>query len=361
LKGPPSDPDKAPLPLVEEVRILGTRAGEAEADAVRLGAILGEAENHARRLQVLPGNLMTPSILSDEAEALARACGLQFRALGPAELEEERMGALLAVSQGSAEEPRLIVMEHRGGGDAPPVILVGKGLTFDSGGISIKPSLNMDEMKYDMSGGAAVIAAMTGIAKLGLPINVIGIVPSSENLLSSRAVKPGDVVTARSGKTIAVLNTDAEGRLILADALSYAADMNPAAIIDCATLTGAVVIALGHAASAVLGTEQALVDEVIAAGETSGERCWQLPLWDVYREQLDHDIADLKNIGGRPGGTITAARFLREFVGDVPWAHLDIAGTAYGESDRSYRRDGGHGVPTRLLIEWVRGRAVVQG
>ena len=272
-------------------------------------------------------------------------------------MEKEGMGALLAVAAGSEEEPRLIILEHRGGQEGdPPLVLVGKGLTFDAGGISIKPAAGMEDMKFDMSGGAAVLGAMDAVASLNLPGNVVGIVPSSENLLSGKAVKPGDVVRTREGKTVEIVNTDAEGRLILADALSFAQTLKPAAMVDCATLTGACVIALGNHASGVLGSDETLVQELQVAGDRSGERCWPLPLWKEYREQLESNVADFKNVGGRPAGTITAAAFLREFVGEVPWAHLDIAGTAYGEGKLSYQRKGGFGVPTRLLVEWVRGR-----
>jgi leucyl aminopeptidase len=331
---------------------------DALADAVRTGHILADGENLARSLQARPGNVATPAHLAEQAASLAESFDMGFRALGPAEMDAEGMGALLAVAAGSDEEPRLIVLEYRGGeDDAPPVALVGKGLTFDAGGISIKPAAKMEEMKYDMSGGAAVIGAMRAIAELALPINVVGIVPSSENLLNGSAVKPGDVIRTREGKTVEVINTDAEGRLILADALSYVRNYEPSAIVDCATLTGAVVIGLGHAAIGLLGTDEGLIQEVREAGERSGERCWPLPLWPEYREQLDSDVADMKNVGGRPAGTITAAAFLREFVGEVPWAHLDVAGTAYGESKLPYRRNGGFGVPTRLLVEWVRSRA----
>jgi leucyl aminopeptidase len=289
---------------------------------------------------------------------MSKGSGLKVTVLGPREMESEGMGALLAVAQGSDQEPRLIVVEHRGGKKKdPPLVLVGKGLTFDAGGISIKPSSGMEEMKFDMSGGAAVLGAMKAIAELEVPMNVIGIVPSSENLLNGSAVKPGDVIRTREGKTVEVINTDAEGRLILSDALSYGQTFQPAAMVDCATLTGACVIALGHVASAVLGNDETLVDELREAGERSGERCWPLPLWKEYREQLDSTVADLKNVGGRPAGTITAAAFLKEFVGEVPWAHLDIAGTAYGEGKLSYQRKGGVGAPTRLLVEWVRERA----
>jgi leucyl aminopeptidase len=325
---------------------------------LRIGTAQARGENLARTLQSRPGNLATPSHLAQEAERVGQETGLGVTVLGPKEMEAEGMGALLAVAQGSAQEPRLIVMEHRGGPEnEPPLVLVGKGLTFDAGGISIKPSAGMDQMKFDMSGGAAVIGALQAVAELALPLNVVGIVPSSENLLSGKAVKPGDVIRTREGKTVEVLNTDAEGRLILADALSYAQTFKPAAMVDCATLTGACVIALGHHASGVLGNDQELLVQLQDAGERAGERCWPLPLWKDYREQLDSSVADLQNIGGRPAGTITAAAFLQEFVGEVPWGHLDIAGTAYGEGKLSYQRKGGYGVPTRLLLEWVRSRA----
>lgn len=337
-------------------------AAESDLDAMRAGAragaILAEAENFARTLQSRPGNVATPTHLADRASDLASELGLEVRVLGPREMRGENMLALLAVAQGSAQDPRLIVLEYHGGTrGAAPLVLVGKGLTFDAGGISLKPAKGMEDMKFDMSGGAAVLGAMRGIARLGLDVNVVGIVPSSENLLNGSAVKPGDVIGSREGKTIEVINTDAEGRLILADALSYARTFEPDAIVDCATLTGACVIALGHHASAVLGTDDALVEELRAAGDLSGERCWPLPIWPEYRRQLDSHTADLKNVGGRPAGTITAACFLREFVGDAKWAHLDIAGTAYGEGKLPYQRPGGYGSPTRLLIEWVRTRA----
>lgn len=331
---------------------------EAAEAGAKVGLALARGENFARTLQARPGNFATPTHLAEEAKAMAKAMGLKISVLGPKEMEAEKMGALLAVAQGSEEKPRLIVLEHRGGEkEDPPLVLVGKGLTFDAGGISIKPSAGMEEMKYDMSGGAAVLGALQAVAELDIPLNVVGIVPSSENLLNGKAVKPGDVIKTREGKTVEVINTDAEGRLILADALSYGQSFKPAAMVDCATLTGACVIALGHVASAVLGSDEALVEELREAGDRSGERCWPLPLWKEYREQLDSTVADLQNIGGRPAGAITAAAFLKEFVGEVPWAHLDIAGTAYGEGKLSYQRKGGAGVPTRLLVEWVRGRA----
>jgi leucyl aminopeptidase len=343
-----------------EVRSL-TLLQQGKEEEVRMGVAIGLAqargENLARTLQARPGNVATPSHLAEEARRIGKEMGMKVRILGPKEMKSEGMGALLAVAQGSEQEPRLIVMEHRGGEeDDPPLVLVGKGLTFDAGGISIKPSEKMEEMKFDMSGGAAVMGALQAVAELALPLNVVGIVPSSENLLSGKALKPGDVITTREGKTVEVINTDAEGRLILADALSYAQTLQPAAIVDCATLTGACVVALGHHASAVLGVDEDLVEELREAGNRCGERCWPLPLWDEYREQLKSTTADLMNVGGKAAGTITAAAFLREFVGECPWAHLDIAGTAYGEGKLPYQRKGAAGIPTRLLVEWVRDR-----
>jgi leucyl aminopeptidase len=349
----PDDPDSE----VTDLSLIS----QGDEEEVRRGFLIGLAqakgENLARALQARPGNVATPTHLAEEAKRLGREYGLKVTILGPKEIESEGMGALLAVAQGSRQEPRFIVLEHRGARkEDPPLVLVGKGLTFDAGGISIKPASGMEDMKFDMSGGAAVLGAMQAVGDLALPLNVVGIVPSSENLLSGGAVKPGDVIRTREGKTVEVVNTDAEGRLILADALSFAKTLKPAAVVDCATLTGACVVALGHHAAAVLGTDQALVEELREAGTRSGERCWPLPLWKEYRDQLDSDVADLKNVGGRPAGTITAATFLKEFVGDAPWAHLDIAGTAYGEGKISYLRKGGYGAPTRTLLEWIRSR-----
>ncbi|HKK92001.1 MAG TPA: leucyl aminopeptidase [Longimicrobiales bacterium] len=342
---------------VKDVTLVGD--GEAFERGAENGVVIADAENVARVLQSRPGNVATPSHLARVSEALGRDVGFEVDILGPDRLKEERMRALLAVSQGSEQEPRLIVMKYNGGDEGEkPLVLVGKGLTFDAGGISLKPPKGMEEMRFDMSGGAAVIAAMSAVARLGVKRNVIGIVPSSENLLGGRAVKPGDVVRTRSGKTVEILNTDAEGRLILCDSLDYALQFEPEAMIDCATLTGAVVIGLGHHAIGLMGTDDDLVEEVRKAGERSGERCWALPMWPEYRKQLDSEQADLQNIGGRPAGSITAGWFLREFVKDTKWAHLDVAGTAYGDGERaSYLRKGGYGVPTRLLVEWVRSRA----
>ncbi len=327
--------------------------------ACRDGAITARAENLARELQTRPGNVVTPTYLGERAREIGRESGLEVTVLDRKALEKEGMHALLAVGQGSAQEPRLVVMEHRRGPKGGrPLVLIGKGISFDTGGISLKPPERMEDMKYDMSGAAAVIAAMKGIAEMELAIDVVGIVASAENMPSGTAVKPGDVIGSHLGRTIEVVNTDAEGRLVLADALSYARRYNPAAIVDAATLTGAIVIALGNHAIGLMGNDGALLDELTAVGLRVGERCWKLPLWDEYREQIDSQIADIKNTGGRPAGSITAGWFLKEFVEDhVPWAHLDIAGTAYRDEPAPYLRKGATGWPTRLFIEWVRARA----
>ena len=344
-------------PRVESAALAGTLGVGWEA-ALERGRVFGEAENWVRTRQAWPGNLATPSHLAEDARQMAGEAGLECRVLGPRELEDERMGALLAVSRGSREEPRLIVLRSRAGSPGePPLVLVGKGLTFDAGGISLKPAKGMEKMKYDMSGGAAVLGAMLAVGRLGLEANVAAVVPCAENLPGGMATKPGDVVRTRAGKTVEVVNTDAEGRLILADALDYVARWNPAAVVDCATLTGACVVALGRHRSALLANDDELRDQLLAAGERSGQRCWQLPMDADYRKQLDSDVADLKNVGGPAAGAITAACFLAEFAGDAPWAHLDIAGTAYGDTKKPYLRDGPTGAPCRLLLELLWARA----
>ncbi len=350
--------EEDPRVTVSAVDLVGRGSPDELAAATMAGAAIARGENLARTLQSRPGNIATPTHIADEAVRMAGAVGLSATVFDEERIRQEGMHALLSVSRGSEEEARFIILEHQGGAEGdPPLILVGKGLSFDAGGISLKPAAGMEDMKFDMSGGAAVIGAMQAIAELGVPANVVGLVPSSENLPSGSATKPGDVIRSLAGKTIEVINTDAEGRLILADALAYGARLNPAAMVDCATLTGSVVIALGNHAAAVMGNDDELVQELIAAGQRCGERCWQLPLWDEYKKQLESKTADLQNIGGRPGGSITAAAFLKEFVGDATWAHLDIAGTAYGDGDLPYQRKGGYGFPTRLLVEWVRSRA----
>ncbi len=300
---------------------------------------------------------MTPGYLADSANELAVNHGLECRVYEQAEMEKLGMNALVGVGKGAAEPPRLIVLEYHGANTkGRPVVLVGKGLTFDSGGISIKPGAGMEEMKTDMAGGAAVLGTMDAAARLKLPINLIGIIPTAENMPDGKAFKPGDVLTSMSGTTIEITNTDAEGRLILCDALHFALKFKPSVMIDLATLTGACVVALGHEASGLMGNNQRLVDALKGSGERCGERLWPLPLWDEYGEVMKSDIADLKNAGSRDGGSITAGWFLKQFVGKTAWAHLDIAGTAWGDKARPYCPKGATGVGVRLLIEFLQGR-----
>jgi leucyl aminopeptidase len=340
---------------LERFDILVADASSEAGAGRRIGEAIGAGQSFARSIQVLPGNICTPSYLADVARQLAQRHGFEITVLDKAAIIKEKMGALLAVAQGSAEEPRFIVLEYKGA-EGAPVVLIGKGVTFDSGGISIKPALNMEDMKYDMSGAAAVLGTFEVLGRLKPKVHVVGLIPSTENMPSGTAVKPGDVVTSHFGKTIEVINTDAEGRLILCDALSYARRYGPAAVIDIATLTGAIVVALGHTAAGVMGNDDKLVEEVRAAGERGGERVWPLPLWDDYRELMKSDIADVKNSGGRPAGSISAGWFLREFVDGFSWAHLDIAGTAYTEREEPTRVKGPTGMGVRLFTEFVLGR-----
>src|SRR5438270_4106444 len=334
----------------KEVKAVG--AGERLGEATAAGHFL------TRYLQMLPGNVCTPGYLADRAKQLADQHGFSCTVLDRAQMRQENMGALLAVAQGSQQEPRFIVLEYRGAGatDAP-VALVGKGVTFDSGGISIKPAQNMEDMKFDMSGAAAVLGTFESLGRLKPRLNVVGLIPSTENLPSGTAVKPGDVVKSHLGKTIEIINTDAEGRLILCDALSYVRRFKPAAVIDIATLTGAVVVALGQVAIGMMGNDDALLAEVRAAGERAGERCWPLPLWEADRDLLKSDVADVKNSGGRAAGTIAGAWFLREFVDSFPWVHLDIAGTAYLEGEGASHAKGPTAIGVRLFTEFLLKRA----
>lgn len=349
---PPEDERRAPL---TEATIVG--GGTAVADGVARGVAVGEGHSLARRLGMLPGNVCTPDYLADTAREIAGRHGMKVTVLGRAEMEKEGMGSFLCVAQGTPQEPRLIVLEHRKGGTADPIALVGKGLCFDTGGVSIKPAQGMEWMKFDMSGAGGVLGAMEAIGRLDLPVNVVGLVGSTTNVVSGTAVKPGDVVRASNGKSIEIINTDAEGRLVLADVLAYAKRFNPAVAIDAATLTGACVIALGHSATGVMGNDESLVQEVLDAGKRASEPGWPLPLWDDFRPLIKSDIADIKNSGGRAAGTITAALFLKEFVDGFPWVHLDIAGTAYSESDLGTIPAGPTGVPVGTFVEFVRGRA----
>jgi leucyl aminopeptidase len=324
------------------------------ADAV-IGA---ESQNRARDLSNAPPNEMPPAALASAARAAAREADLRCRVLRPGELERKGLGALLAVGQGSAHPPCLIVLEHKGRGrskDRPPVCLVGKGITFDSGGLSLKPAAPMLDMKHDMSGAATVIAVMRAVGLLGLPDPVVGVIAAAENMPSGTAYRPSDILTAGSGKTIEVVNTDAEGRLVLADALYHAIDsFAPCAVVDVATLTGSAMMAFGPWATAALGNDDRVIDGLRAAGDAAGERIWPMPLLPEHHQAIKSTVADIKNSGGPSAGVSTAAAFLAEFVGDTPWAHLDIAGTGWASTRSAYHRSGATGVSVRTLITWLR-------
>jgi leucyl aminopeptidase len=315
------------------------------------GKILADATNLARDLVNEPANYMTPTDMAKVAERLATSYGLELTVLDREQIQDLGMGALLGVAQGSDQPPKLIILSYKGNQKSSETLgFVGKGLTFDSGGISIKPSEGMHEMKGDMSGGAIVMAALSAIAQLKLKVNVTAVVPATENLPSGKALKPGDVLKALNGKTIEVVNTDAEGRLILADALSYASKQGFSSLVDVATLTGACHVALGDVCSGIFTNNQEWADKVISAGACAGERLWQLPMYEEYKEQNKSDVADIKNSGGRYGGAITAAQFLAEFAGDKPWAHIDIAGTFYTDKEQGYLVKGATGVCVRTLV-----------
>jgi leucyl aminopeptidase len=336
------------LVLAHGFDVAATKAG------IERGAIVGDAVNFARRLAVTPANDMTPSILADEAVKGAKAAGIEVEIFDEARIRTENMGSFLSVAQGSAQPPKFIVLTYTGNpGSKELLALVGKGITFDTGGISLKPPDRMEEMKYDMSGGAAVIAAMCALGQLKPKINVVGLVPATENMPGGKATKPGDIVKAMNGRTIEVINTDAEGRLILADALCYANKLGATKIIDTATLTGAVVIALGHAASAAVSNDEAFIHEFLAAAKPTGERYWHMPIYDDYATAMKSDIADLKNTGGRAAGTLTAAAFLKSFVDKTPWIHLDIAGTAYLDNESAWQAKGPTGTPIRAIVSFV--------
>jgi leucyl aminopeptidase len=329
-----------------------TRAGKAELAAVETGRIIAESQNFTRGLVNEPANLMTPSVLAAKAVELASEFGLEQDVMGPEEIQALKMGAFWAVAQGSAEPAKLIVLRYFPF-NAPPVpvvALVGKGITFDTGGISIKPAENMHEMKTDMAGGATMLGVMRAIAQLKPRVRVMAVIPATENMPGGKAYKPGDVITSMSGKTIEILNTDAEGRLVLADALNYAKLQGASVLIDAATLTGAVMIALGNITTGVFGWNKEWVGKVLASGQAAGERMWELPVDDEYRELYKSSIADLANTGGRYGGAITAAMFVGEFAGDTPWVHLDIAGTRWANDEKPYLAKGPTGHPVRTLV-----------
>ena len=342
-------------PPAEELLVVMDSAREPGAlqAAVERGRILGECSNMARELCNEPSNVLTPSVFAERAAAIGREAGLAVEILDEDEIARLGMGLLLGVAKGSAEPPRVIVLRYEpAGAPAAPVLgLVGKGITFDSGGISIKPAEGMDRMKDDMSGGAAVICAMRAIALLGAPVRVVGVVPATENMPGGRAVKPGDVLTGASGKTVEVVNTDAEGRLILGDGLWYAQQLGATHLLDVATLTGACVVALGKVASGLFGQPDEWVDVVHRVSQRAGDRCWPMPLYDDYADQLRSEIADLVNSGGRPAGACTAAMFLKEFAGGRPWAHMDIAGTAWADETKAWQPKGPTGVAVRTLAE----------
>jgi leucyl aminopeptidase len=340
------------IPLKDQLRQV--------AEGIRRGVATAEATVFVRDLCNHPSNVLTPSKVASEAKAIARAEGMTIKILEQKEMKRLGMGALLGVARGSQEPPKFIILEYNGAKkkDERPVVLVGKTITFDTGGISLKPAENMEHMKADMTGGAEVLASIRAASRLKLPLRVISILPVAENMPGGRAMKPGDIVTTLSGKTVEVQNTDAEGRLILADGLAYAMQYKPAALIDIATLTGACMVALGQFAIGMFGTDQALKERIRKAGAKAGERVWEMPLWEEYFEQLKSDVADMRNIGGRGGGMITAALFLSKFIGDCPWVHLDIASTDWSERERPYISKGPTAIGTRLLVQYLIDRSL---
>ncbi len=344
--------EKAPAIKLKQITVDAPGAEDGELKkALTAGTAIGHGMNFARDLGNTPGNVCNPKWLAKEAKQLSKEFShIQTEILDEKQMKELGMNSLLSVSAGSAEPARLIVMEYRGGkAKDKPYVLVGKGITFDSGGISLKPGEAMDEMKYDMCGAASVMGAMRAVAEIKPAINVVAVVASAENMPGGSATRPGDIVKTMSGQTVEILNTDAEGRLVLCDALTYVDRFKPATVIDVATLTGACIIALGNQASGLMSNNDDLAKELLAAGERTGDRAWQLPLWDGYQSQLDSNFADMQNIGGRPAGTITAACFLSRFTKKYTWAHLDIAGTAW----LSGKQKGATGRPVPLLVDYL--------
>ena len=346
-------------PVYDEIKRLQIVAEEeaclpALEQAVGKGRIMAEAANLARDMVNEPANYMTPGHMAEAAAKLAQTYGLDITVLERKQMQELEMGALLGVAQGTRQPPKLIILNYKGSDSTDTdIALLGKGITFDSGGISIKPSEGMGEMKGDMAGGAAVMAAISAIAQLKPRINVTAFIPATENLPDGNALKPGDIISAMNGKTIEIISTDAEGRLVLADALLYAAKLGAKSLVDIATLTGACRVALGDIYTGAFTNNQELVDKIIAAGNEAGELIWQMPMYEQYKELNKSDVADIKNVGGRYGGAITAAQFLAEFAGDTPWVHLDIAGTSMTEKERAYLIKGATGVPVRTLVNLV--------
>ncbi len=358
-KTPGGAPDKAPNSLSAAV-LYGSEPA-ALARGVAQGRALAGAANFARDLANEPSNLLTPTELAARAEAWAGGHGVEIEILDEAAARELGMGSFLGVAAGSHQPARFLVLRHRGGGDQPGIGYCGKGITFDTGGISIKPAANMEAMKQDMSGAAAVVAAMGAIADLNLPLNVTALAPCTENMPGGAAIKPGDLLTAMNGTTIEVINTDAEGRLVLADALSYANHLGLSPLIDVATLTGACAVALGDVATGVMANDDGLAQEVIEAGKAAGEKFWQLPMFSEYDEQIRSQVADVKNTGGRLAGAITAAKFLAKFAGGTPWAHLDMAGTDDASQTRGVFVKGATGIPVRSLVRFAQARAEEDG
>ncbi|HXF66427.1 MAG TPA: leucyl aminopeptidase [Burkholderiales bacterium] len=347
--------DEEPKPALHRLDLaFGARAAARAAAGLEQGLAVAHGVALARDLGNLPANVCTPSYLAEEARALAKRYRMKVQVLEREDMEKLGMNALLSVARGSVQPPKLIVLEYRGAGkNARPLALVGKGITFDTGGISLKPAAEMDEMKFDMCGAAAVLGTLKAVGEMRLPVNVVGVVPATENMPGGSATKPGDIVKSLSGQTVEILNTDAEGRLILCDAITYVERYRPAVLIDIATLTGACVVALGHVATGLFANDEQLAHELLDAGETACDRAWRMPLWEEYQEQLKSNFADFANVGGRPAGAVTAACFLARFTRKQRWAHLDIAGTAW----KSGKEKGATGRPVPLLTQFLIGRA----
>jgi len=348
---------KEPGKAVASVEIAVSAAGDGLEKAFGRGKVIGEALNLSRDISVEPPNILTPTAMAERAREMAKGTGLSFEVLDRDRMRQLGMGALLGVAQGSAEPPAFIVMQYKPekATGAAHLGLIGKGVTFDTGGISIKPSEGMEKMKYDMCGGAAVIGAMQAIARLKPGIAVTGIVPAVENMPDGKAQRPGDIVTSLSGKTIEILNTDAEGRLILADAITYAIQLGCTHLVDAATLTGAIAVALGHTSSGVFASDEALLERWMSAAKDAGEKMWRMPLDDEYRDQLKTVYADIQNIGGRWGGACSAAMFLKEFAGETPWIHLDVAGTAWLDDEKPFLAKGPTGIPLGSFVNLAMG------
>jgi leucyl aminopeptidase len=354
MKGKKEQKEVKPGLMKLEIHLAAQDDNQATQQSLKEALALAAGVSFTKDLGNLPPNVCTPTYLAEQAKVMAKTYGLTVEVLEREALQKLGMGSFLGVAQGSAQPPKLIVLQHsKGKKDQKPVVLVGKGITFDTGGISLKPGAEMDEMKYDMCGAASVLGTFKAIAEMDLPLNVVGIIPTCENMPDANATRPGDVLTSMSGLTIEVLNTDAEGRLILCDALTYAERFEPSAVVDIATLTGACVIALGHHASGLFSNQDHLAKELLKAGEETLDRAWHMPLWDDYQSQLDSNFADMANIGGRPAGSITAACFLSRFTKKYDWAHLDIAGTA----SRSGKEKGATGRPVPLLTQFLKNRA----